>query len=332
MSDLKGKCVGFDIGSLNLHFAVREGGRVTRVGLEPLPEGLVQGGQILSFEALADFLKALRRQYRLPRKAALVLPPAVCYCRRLTTAAMSEDQLKFNLPYEFHEYITGAKEDYFYDYALVGGAAGPNNSNPEGLDLMAAAVPKRLIADYATAFKHAGFSLKAVMPDELAYINLARTGGDTAHSHCILDLGHSAVRLYMFTGDTFENLRTVDYGLAAVDRVIAETCGVDIHIAATYRETNHDDCLALPECAAVYNAIAVEVLKAVNFQRFSSGGMEPAHIHCCGGGISNPEMIETLRATVNLPLEDMQEFWPDLNADLAADAALAAAAAGAVNQ
>ena len=42
MSDLKGKCVGFDIGSLNLHFAVREGGRVTRVGLEPLPEGAVK--------------------------------------------------------------------------------------------------------------------------------------------------------------------------------------------------------------------------------------------------------------------------------------------------
>lgn len=329
MSDLKGKCVGFDIGSLNLHFAVREGGRLTRVGLEPLPEGLVQGGQVISYEALADFLKTVRRQYRLPRTAALVLPPAACYCRRLTTAMMSEDQLKFNLPYEFREYITGAKEEYFYDYALVGGKAG---ATPEGLDLMAAAVPKKLIADYAAAFKHGGFRLKAAMPDELAYINLARGAGGAPHSHCILDLGHRAVRLYMFTGDVFENLRTVDYGLAAVDRAIAETCGVDIHVAASYRAANHENCLALPECAAVYNAIAVEVLKAVNFQRFSSGGEEPAHIHCCGAGISNPALIEALRATVNLPLEDMQEFWPGLNADLAADAALAAAAAGAVNQ
>ena len=329
MSDLKGKCVGFDIGSLNLHFAVREGGRVTRVGLEPLPEGLVQNGQVLSYEALADFLRTVRKTYRLPRAAALVLPPAACYCRRLTTAVMSEDQLKFNLPYEFHEYITGAKEDYFYDYALVGGKAG---ITPEGLDLMAAAVPKRLIADYAAGFKRGGFKLKAAMPDELAFINLARAGGDTAHSHCILDLGHSAVRLYMFTGDTFENLRTMDYGLSAVDRAIAETCGVDIHVAATYRSTNHDNCLALPECAAVYNAIAVEVLKAVNFQRFSSGGEEALHIHCCGAGTSNPELIAALRATVNLPLEDMHEFWPDLDADLAADAALAAAAVGAVNQ
>ena len=331
MSDLKGKCVGFDIGSLNLHFAVREGGRVTRVGLEPLPEGLVHDGQFLSYEALADFLRSVRKTHRLPRTAALVLPRTACYCRRLTTAMMGEEQLRFNLPYEFREFITGAKEDYFYDYALVGGADAGGQA-PDGLDLMAAAVPKLLIADYSTAFRHAGFKLKTAIPDELALIDLARAGGDTAHSHCILDLGHSAVRLYMFTGDRFENLRTMDYGLAVVDRAIAESCGVDIHIAAAYRETDHDGCLALPECAAVYNAIAVEVLKAVNFQRFSSGGAEPAHIHCCGAGISNPHMIEALRATVNLPLEDMREFWPELNAELSVEAALTAAAVGAVNQ
>ncbi len=330
MNQRKEKRVGVEVGSRDLHIAVYEGGEISRVYTEALPEGLVQNGRVLSFEALSDMLKDMRRRYHIrPRDAALVLPPSVCYCRRFTTAVMSAAQLKFNLPYEFHEYISGAREDYFYDYALVSGAG---EEKAEGLDLMAAAAPKQVISDYADAFHRGGFWLKTAIPDELALINLARAGGDTAHSHCILDLGHSAVRLYMFEGDRFENLRSLDFGLSALDQAIAEHYNVDIHIAVAYREANHDGCLALPECRDVYNAIGVEVLKAVNFQRFSTGGQELKHIHCCGGGVLNPELLEVLQSALELPLLDMSEFWPGLPEDTAKDASLAASAVGAALQ
>lgn len=341
MNPKRGKRIGVEIGSRDIHVAVVENGAIRAVISEALPEGLVRDGRILSYEALSDLMRQLRRRHRVRvRDAALVLPPDVCCCRRFTTALMTEKQLRFNLPYEFHEYITGAREDYFYDYALVsstalalrdGGGEG-EAGEAEGLDLMAAAVSKRDMADYAAAFHRAGFRLKTAVPDELALINLARFGGETGHRHCILDLGHSAVRLYMFEGDRFEGLRALDYGLSALDDVIAEEFNVDLHTAVTYRETGHEGCLALPRCRDVYNAIAVEVLKAVNFQRFSSGGQEPLHIHCCGGGIRNQELIEALRATLNLPLVSMTEFWPDLPGGLETDASLAASAVGAALQ
>lgn len=326
----KEKCAGFEIGSWNIHVAIYENGDITQVITEPLPEGLVREGQILSFETLSDLMREMRRQHHIRVKdAALVLPPAVCYCRRFTTAVMTEEQLKFNLPYEFHEYITGAKEDYFYDYALV---KHDEASDGEGLDLMAAAVRKQVIADYVSAFRRSGFRLRTAIPDELALINLARDGGDTGHSHCILDLGHSAVRLYMFDGDRFESLHMLDYGLSALDQVIAEEFNVERHIAVTYRETDHEGCLSLPRCRDLYNAIAVEVLKAANFQRFFYGGQELQHIHCCGGGTLNPKLLAALHETLNLPLLNMSEFWPDLPEDLAGDAALAASAVGAALQ
>lgn len=327
MNGSKDKCAGFEIGSRDLHIAVYENGQITQVIKETLPEGLVRDGQVLSFEMLSDLIKDVRKRYRIKaKKASLVLPPASCYCRRLISAAMTDQQLKFNLPYEFHEYITGAKEDYFYDYALV------EDNGADGLDLMAAAAPKQVIADYVEAFRRAGFRLTTAIPDELALINLARGGGDTDHSHCILDLGHSAVRLYMFDGDRFENLRTLDYGLSALDQVIAEAFNVDIHIAVTYRETDYDGCLSLPRCRELYSAIAFEVVKAVNFQRFSSGGKEPRHIHCCGGGTLNKELMDALDSTLNLSPLDMSEFWPGLSDALSVDASLAPAAIGAALQ
>lgn len=326
MDRKKGKCAGIEVGSRELHIAIYENGAIARAVTEALPEGLVRDGQVLSFEMLSDLLKAVRKRERIRVKdAVLVLPSALCYCRRFTTAPMSEEQLKFNLPYEFHEYITEAKENYFYDYAVV-------EDTGDGLDLMAAAAPKRTVADYADALRRGGFRLRAAIPGEMALVNLARGAEGEGHSHCILDLGYSAVRLYMFDGDRFENLRTLDYGLSSLDAVIAEHYNVDAHVAASYRESGYEDCLSLPRCRDLYNAIAVEVLKAVNFQRFSSGGKEPEHIHCCGGGVTNPELLAALSATLGLPVLDMKEFWPSLSDELAGDASLAALAAGAALQ
>lgn len=331
MSVLKGKCVGFDIGGLNLHIAVREGGRWTKLGAEPLPEGLVREGQILSYEAMGDFLKSVRRTYHLPRQAALALPAAACYCRRFTTAYMTDEQLRFNLPYEFRDYITDDKENYFFDYAVVD-TLRDDDGAPRELDLMAAACPKLTMADYIAMFRRAGYRLKVAVPQEMAYINLLRAGTAPAHAHCLLDLGHTAVRLYMFDGDRFDTQRVLDFGCGAIDRAIADHFGVDMHVAASYRLQNYNGAADLPECRDLYDAIGVEVVKAINYQRFNSGGAEISHIHCCGGGVLNPALMAALRAAIPLTFEEMSDCWPGLGPALTEDAPLAAAAMGAANQ
>ena len=328
---LKGKCVGFDIGGQDLHIAVREGSHLTRTIVEPLPEGVVRDGQIVSFEAMSDFLKVVRKTHKLHvSDAALVLPARVCYTRRLTTAYMSHEQLQFNLPYEFRDFLASDKEDYFYDYAVVDTLM-DEEGKPAELDLMAAAVRKSLIHDYSAMFRRAGFKLKTAIPEELAYINLIRQES-IEHGHCLLDLGHNDTRLYMFTGDRFENTRVIEFGCAALDQAIAENFNVDVHVANSYRVNNYNGAISLPACQDVYNAIAIEVLKAVNFYRFSNQGEGLEHLHCCGGGVKNAELLKALRENLSLDILDMSEFLPGLNSTLAEDAPLCAAAAGATMQ
>ena len=328
---LKGKCVGFDIGGQDIHIVVRDGSRITRVITEPLPEGIVRDGQIMSFEAMSDFLKELRKKHKLHvKEAALVLPARVCYSRRLTTTYMSHEQLQFNLPYEFRDFLASNKEDYVYDYAVVD-ILKDAEGNPVELDLMAAAARKSLIMDYAAMFHRAGFKLKTAIPEELAYINLLRQAGSD-HSHCLLDLGHNSIRLYMFVGDRFENVRVIDFGCAALDQAIAEHYNVDIHIANSYRVADYEGVTSLPACKDIYNAIAIDVLKAVNFYRFSNQGKEPDHLHCCGGGVKNAELVDALRANLSLEVTDVSALLPGLAPGLAEDAPLCLSAAGAVMQ
>lgn len=326
------KTVGFDIGACTVHAAVNEGG-ITRILNAPAPEGLVRDGQILSFEAMSDFLRDLKRSEKLRiKEAAMVLPASQCYCRRFTTAYMSAEQLAFNLPYEFRDFITGEKEDFFYDYAVVDVIYDDETGSAKELDLMAAAVRKRLAHDLFAMFRRAGFKLTTLIPEELAYINLMRYGGDTDHTHCVLDLGYTAVRLYIFNVDRFENVRVMDFGCASVISAVAEHFGVDEHVAATYVESDYNGCTRLLQCLDIYNAIAVEVTKAANFYRFNSGGEEIAHIHIGGGGAKIDALRDVLTQSMNTEVRDMAEFWTQLSGDAIVEASAAAAAVGAAIQ
>lgn len=329
--------VGFDIGTTAVHLALRDGGGIRRIVTEPLPDNLVRGGQILSFDAMGELLRDLRRQHRITaRSAALVLPASLCFCRRLTLPAMTVEQLRVNMPYEFRDYITQEKEKYFYDYALVDTLRGEDGA-PRELDLMAAATLKSTIAGYTDMFHRAGMRLQRAMPVELAYIQLLRTYAAThpeeaSHSHCILDLGHCATRIYMFTGDRFEVLRVIDYGCDALDRALADELHVDVHIAHAHLLSDHDHVQELACCKQVYAAVAVDILRAINFYSFNNPDKELTHIHCGGGGAHIPALLSALAELLPIPLEDASGLIPGASAQMEGSSLSALAAAGAAMQ
>lgn len=180
-------------------------------------------------------------------------------------------------------------------------------------------------------FRRAGFRLKTIVPEEMAYINLIRGGACDDHSHCILDIGYSGIRLYIFNGDKYESVRALDFGCAALVDAIADHFNIDTHVAGTYLVEDYENATRLPACEAIYSDIALEVLKAANFFSFNNGGVGLSHIHLCGGGTRNEALREALGGALSMPLCDMSEFWPEA-VPTAEGADLAAAAAGAALQ
>ncbi len=323
-------CVGFDIGDHAMHIAVARNGTVTEGISERLPEDLVKNGTITSMAAMTDFLKEIRKKNKLHvRPAGIVLPASLCYCRRFSIAAMTRDQLMFNLPYGFQDFITDDKSNYFFDCAVLDAVRYGDGKPPE-FDVVAAAVRKEVVQDYTELFARSGFRLKTVIPEELAYANLLRHSKVEPHRHGVIDIGHNTVKLFLFAGSQFESVRVMDYGCNALDEVIAEHFGVDsYYIAATYRENNFNGANDLEGCRTIYRSMAIEILKAVNFYRFNGGGTLE-HLHCCGGGAKNEALMETLRSTLPIKLTDMSEFFGKPKEGL--DVPVVAAAAGVTMQ
>ncbi|MBR4798731.1 MAG: pilus assembly protein PilM, partial [Clostridia bacterium] len=265
--------IGIDIGHGSLNLALVRGRRVKRTVSVAMPLKLVQEGRVVSAETMGELIRNTMRENGMrARKAAIVLPNESTFVRNVNVPVMSADQLKYNLPFEFRDYITDELKDYTYDYAVLERKAPSEEegSTGETLDLLAVAVHTDLLDDMRAILRKAGLHMAKAIPTVSSYISLIRClGGDPSAEYCILDLGYRAVRMYMFRGDRHIVTRSLEIGLSALDDVIAGVYNVDPHLAHTYLLTNYENCQQKQECINSYNGIAVELMRALNFYRFS---------------------------------------------------------------
>ncbi len=304
--------VGFDIGEKQVKIAVVSGKKLkTTVALD-LPDNLVRGGEIVSMEAMADFLRAAAKENGIPRtNAAVVLPETLVFTKNVVLPVMTERQLVFNLPYEFRDYLTEEKSKYFYDYSMleiVRDEAGA----PTEMRLFACAALKSTIADYRAMFHRAGFRLKTAVPAEWALGAMLRrriaAAGESGREYCLLDLGHQGSRFHIFHDGEYVNTRGIELGGADIDRVISERSDVDIHIAHTYKLTNYNGILENPELTELYNRLEVEIMKAVNFYNYNNRESTLEELYLCGGCAAIEPLVGVLGQLSNLRIRSAAEL------------------------
>ena len=315
--------VGVDIGYDSIKVALVAGGRVKKTGLAPMPQNLLREGRAVSPESLGEVLRdTLKKAGISCRSGALVLPNESVYLRNVTMPRMSSENLKVNLPYEFRDYITEELKDYVFDYAMIstpeelrkppeGDEEDPDN--PGGsMEVMAVAAPLSLIEEYREVFRKAGLKLEKAAPTVCCYQGLIRqlSPEERSREFCILDLGYQNIRMYMFKGDVHEVTRVLEVGLAALDNAIAEAENVDVHLAHTYLLTNHENCQNSEVCRNTYNNIAVELMRALNFYRFSNPDSQLDQLVLCGGGAVIEPLRETIAQTLDLRIRWAAELVP----------------------
>ena len=319
--------LGFDIGSNSMKVAVCKGGGL-RVEEVRLPENLVdESGSITLPHAFAQFLKQQRKELSLPRgKASLVLPPNQVICRLVTMPKMTTDQLMMNLPYEFSDFVQGAADQYFFDYALC--TPGEEGTEEDGVPMMAAAAAKGTLTEYAAMFARAGIKLRTVLPQEMALINLVknRRAGNGVEEFCFVDLGQQATRITVVWRDRVQATRQIALGGRNMDLAAADQFGVDAFLANTYKYGNYQGIQSSAVVTDVCDRIAVEILKVINFYQFTYRNSNLEGIYLVGGGSAMPYLRRSIENTVGLSLLSPEDLLPGTG-DQAADGIFAAGAA-----
>ena len=318
------KILGVDIGHDQMKLALVKDGQVLKTVSCQMPENLLKEGRIASPETMGELIRTTIKENKLRANyAAFVLPSSTVYVKNVEMPVMTVDQLKYNLPFEFNDYITGELKDYVFDYAVVDsegseGSSGENTGSSseeqegETMELMAVGSPRAVLEDAQTVLRKAGLRLKIAAPGVCAYIALLRARQNslegTGQEYGILDLGFQEIRMYMFRKDRHVATRVLETGLSLQDNVLADAYSVDIHLAHTYLMTNFENCQQREECLAAYENIAVDLMRALNFYRFSNPDSVLSDFWLCGGGAMITPLAETIGDMLGIMLHSADEL------------------------
>ena len=304
----------FDIGDSYIKVAVKSKNGVT-IRTMQVPENLIKDGIIQMPHMLSDFLKELKKEYKLPNgECGIIVPDELTVCRTLTLPAMTEKQLQVNLPFEFSDYISGEPQKYVYDYALQE-MYYDEEGKPTEMRLTGAVMSKESVSSYINIFKRAGLKLRTLIPQEIALTNIMKdaVASDRASSekeYCIISLGHRATQIYIYKGDELVVYRNLHIGGAVVDEAIAENENVDMFVARNYKNRNYNNILEKEYVKDTFVKIAVEVRKVINFYRFNNRESELGQVYFIGGGSNVAELCENVAEINDLQPQSMMELLP----------------------
>ena len=308
--------IAFDIGTAQLKLVWFAGKTYTLAVSAPVPDGLVRGGVIVSMDAMADFLWQLAKENGLPRRAqaAVVLPAALAFTRVTELPPMTAGQLTYNLPFEFKDYLTHEKSQYYFDYA-VQELTRDGNGQVKQMKLFACAALRSTVEDYRNMFARAGMRLVSAIPEEAAYAALLAAGsaqpGSGDADHCLVDVGHTGIRMYVLRGDHFITRRTIDLGVADLIRSISQRQGVDEHIALAHLLSDYDGATTDPASLDIYHRMAAEITKAVNFYNYNNREKTLERVYLCGGGAAISQIHDAIRQLTDLEIIPISALLPE---------------------
>lgn len=308
-------CLGIEIGHYRIKIAYMERGELKKYVSERLDiENLTD------IKLYAEFIRDVLRENDIRcRKAVFVLRQDDTYVKRCHLPLMTVEQLKLNLPFEFHDYIGEQLDEYQFDYAVI-------ERTEEHLDLLAAACKKELCGQFKRLAKLAKLKLVGLVP---AVVGLERIlehmreeneedGGEdsenTVKDYAILDLGTKTLCMHFFRKGVYDITRTMEPGCEEIEKLhrgdkdkLAEL-NVDADEDFWSEESEKKLNAALEE---QYQNIAVQIMRVLNFYSFNNADNTIDSLYYCGGGARYKALIDALGNTVGIPVKSMDEMLPE---------------------
>lgn len=332
-------CLGIDIGKDQMKLVLMKGENIVKTASVQMPEGLLKDGRIVSVETTGELIRKTMKENKIRcKEAAVVVSSGICFLRNVTMPEMTAEQLVYNLPYEFRDYITDELKKYVFDYSWGSGEEMPKgkklkkaskkkkkeekpeeeeNQKRNEMELLAAAVPLEVMEDLRLMTRKAGLKLTFAAPEVSACENLLhyklRNEQDKDKEYGILDLGSTSSRLFIFKGDRHQVTRVIERGMEQVEELLADNFHIDIHLAHTWLLANHEDCIHSEVCQDAFSQISVELMRALNFYQFSNPESRLEDIYICGGGASIATMRQSLEENLDVKIHEAGELLERMN-------------------
>jgi type IV pilus assembly protein PilM len=264
--------VGLDVGAAGIAAAhVVNGGtpRVLQVAHEPLPAGIVVGGEARRPDELAAALKEFFRTHKLPRGPVRLGVANNRIGIRVVELSGIEDrkQLGNAVRFRAQEVLPIPLEEAVLDYRVLDEETGPDGKRRHRVLLVVA--HRQLVEGFASACRAAGLKLAGI---DLEAFGLLRAltppegqfGRADDAALVVVSIGHDLSTLAVSDGAVCDFARVIEWGGGVFDAAVARALGVTPEHSAEIREAAGlvDGARALPEwLGAAHAAEAREAMR-----------------------------------------------------------------------
>ena len=303
--------VGVDISSSSIKMvelaqAGKDGYRLERYVIEPLPKDIVTEGNIANLEIAGESLRrAWRRLGTRVKLVAMALPASAVITKKVIIPSAGRDEdLEVQVESEANQYLPFALDEVNLDFQVLGQAP----TGPEEVEVLIAASRREKVEDRVAVAESAG--LKPVVMDvesyaaqaalELIEMNLPGKHGERIIA--AVDIGASTMRISMLKDGQAVYVREQQVGGNQLTQEIARHFNIDPEEAEKEKKSG-----ALPDSYAAevlqpfLENLSLEIARAIQFLFTSTQYNKVDHIILAGGCAMLPglEDIVSARTQIN---------------------------------
>lgn len=305
------KTLGIEIGKLTMKMALASPDKVYNFWWCPVPEGMVEDGQIVDWELAGEFLADRCKEYKLAgHRTALVLPEGLCYVNRLSLADMTPKQMQANLKYEFEDLLQG-DEKYIFDYEVLERVE--DEDGKKHLDILAAAANAEIVENYKKMAKKAGLKLTCAMPATVVYQDMMsrwlRENPEEDRDFVLLYLGYENTFMRIFVNGKYESSKQIDMGIGMIFQTVADALGISEKEARDLVKNDPDHILESPTCIDIYETLTIDIMRTINFFNYSYQQSNLSKIFCCGRGADVKPLLETIGRSADIETKGIHDIF-----------------------
>lgn len=297
--------VGLDISSssvkmVELSGSEKDGYRIERFSIEPLPRDAVVDGNIASLEGVGDAVKrAVRRMGAGVKQVAVALPASAVITKKIVLPeGLREQDMELQVESEANQYIPFPLDEVNLDFQVVG----PSPASLDDVEVLIAASRKEKVEDRVAAAESAGLKVSIVDVEsfaaEAAFELVTRQLPDEARDRIValVDIGSTGTGVTILRNGRQLYAREQPLGGNQLTQDIARQYGMTAEEAEAAKLSGD-----LPEdferdlMRPFLDSVALEISRALQFFFTSTQFNEVHHIVLAGGCAGMPGLDEVVK-------------------------------------
>ena len=310
----KDTLVGLDIGSRSLKAAEisesKRGRELKSFGMTDIPHGAIEDGTINDPESVAEAIRQLFKGYNIKeRNVAISIGGYSVIVKKIAVQTMEEEQLQETIHFEAEQYIPFDISDVNLDFQILG----PNETNPNQMNVFLVAAKKEMVDDFYNLANLAGLNPCIIDVEAFALQNSFEVGYDPGDDNiALIDIGASKTSLNILKGNNSVFMRDVSLGCSQINQKIISLVDCSFDDAEQLKFGDNPDRLSAEDLKGIVSSVVAdwctEIRRALDFFYSTYPDDQIKRIILSGGGASIGEFRELLGVEASAEVETIDPF------------------------